>query len=692
MRMFFQNPFWLLGVLVAVPLLAHLFSKTRPRKQIFPSLKLLKEAMRRVTRIHRPHDRWLLLLRTLAVLALILAFLQPWLLSRFTSGSNASKTMVIVVDSTASMGFADGTRTRLAQATAAAEDVLSSLPSGSHANIVWVRARTGSALPEAGPNLDYLRQELRQAAARPEQGDGTSAIAQALKQLGAASGDRELVVISDFQKSAWSTVNWEMPPGVQLTRIAVGQEAATNLALAHLYLEPERPIAGQEARVVCRVRNLSADPKRATVFVEAGESRLTQTVEVAAWGETLAMMPVKFPQEGLVPLKATLSEDRFPGDDIRYGLAEVGGALQVVVAGGSENPTARTWARAARALEGVTVRQITPDQLQNPGRADVLLVANWQGNAGDILAAFLKGGGGLVVQPGENLDTAAIRKWIGLPEDATDQKLGYQMKDAPGWGLRIVNEENPIFAIFANGAFGDPANGRFLRRSATPGFVKAQPVLAFEDNQPALAPVDFKMDDGPSAGLMWWNLDLGASDWATRSTFVAFFGEFLRHVPRRISTGTLRVFEPGEPLRFDAGEAIDPADIKLVSDREEAVKVVPESTSTPQRLVSETESTPGSYRWTSREGMLDRAVVNFPEVESDLRQLNPTDLAQGGGTVVADGAKGKLGDMREGKPLWAWCLAAAALFFILEGICAWRLRAKAGVGVDARTEPSPTKA
>ena len=164
------------------------FSRTRPRLQQFPSVKLLREAIRKVSRVRRPKDRWLLILRTLAMLALALAFLQPWLRSRLAGENNVAKTMVIAVDLSASMGYADGTRTRLAQASSAAKDLLATLPAGSQANVVWIQARSAGALPEPGPNLEFLRQALRQATVRPEPGDIAGAIGLALKQLGAAGG------------------------------------------------------------------------------------------------------------------------------------------------------------------------------------------------------------------------------------------------------------------------------------------------------------------------------------------------------------------------------------------------------------------------------------------------------------------------------------------------------------------------
>jgi hypothetical protein len=325
MGIFLANPLWFLAVLALVPLAAHLFSRTRPRKHPFPSLVLLRKAIRRVTRIRQPQDRWLLILRTLAVIAIILAFLQPWLLSRFASKAGVAKTVVLVVDASASMGYADGTQTRLTQAVAAAEGILNSLPSNSHANIIWLRAHAASVLPKSSRNLGFLRQELSQATAVPEPGDVDGAIAMALKQLGSVEGERELCVISDFQRSAWQQQTWSIPSEVRLTRVAVGKKSESNVAIAALNIEPAEPSVGEKANLVARVRNLSGESRRVSVYGEAGASRVTQSLDLGAWSEGLAMMPVTFASEGPVVLKATLGEDRFPGDDVRYGIANIRG-------------------------------------------------------------------------------------------------------------------------------------------------------------------------------------------------------------------------------------------------------------------------------------------------------------------------------------------------------------------------------
>ena len=684
MNLTFANPAWLLGLLALVPLLAHLFSRSRPKRREFPSLKLLREAMRQVTRVRQPRDRWLLAARTLAMLALLGAFLQPWLLSRFASGAGVAKTVVLVVDVSASMACAEGTQTRLAQAANAAEDVLATLSANSRANIVWVRAHAAGELPEPGPNLDFLRDALRKATVRPEPGDIAGALALALKQLAAAEGDRELVVLSDFQRSAWRGASLETPAGIRLTRVAVGGDDAANVGLADLAIEPPRPVAGQEARLVCRVRNFSGEHRRTTVFAEAGESRLSQTVELAPWSETLAVLPVKFAREGVVALKAALPEDRFPGDDVGHALAEVRGALSVAIAGPEDDATARTWLRAAQALDAVAARRISVAEIPDT-RAEVLFVSGWNGEPREALAAFLKRGGALVLSPAAGLDAAAAGAWLGLPGAAGP--LNAERREPPGWSLRIAAEEHPVFALFASGAFGDPAKGNFRARAGTPSFLeKGKTLLAFDDGQPALALLDFPTGTARPAAVAWWNLDLSASDWASHTAFVPFFGEFLRHLAARTAAPALRVFEPGEPLRFDAA-ALDPSTIRLVDEHDEKIPVAAESPRTPGRLATTADAVPGSFRWLTPDGVLDRAVVNFPATESDLRRMTAAELDDAAGTLIAGQARARLADLREGRPLWPWFLAAAALLFLIEGVLVRLFRAKLETAPVAAAAP-----
>ena len=48
--------------------------------------------------------------------------------------------------------------------------------------------------------------------------------------------------------------------------------------------------------------------------------------------------------------------------------------------------------------------------------------------------------------------------------------------------------------------------------------------------------------------------------------------------------------------------------------------------------------------------------------------MTAAELEQSAGTLIADRDRTRLADLREGRPLWAWFLAAAALLFLIEGV------------------------
>jgi hypothetical protein len=382
-----------------------------------------------------------------------------------------------------------------------------------------------------------------------------------------------------------------------------------------------------------------------------------------------------------------LTEDRFPGDDVRYGLADVRGVLQVAVAGLPDDATARIWTRAAQALESVAVRRLTPEQLATSTRDDLLFLAGWNGQTSVALTEHLQRGGALIVQPAEGLDVSAARASLGLaPAPAPETPLGIEVRDAPGWALQVADEEHPVMQLFTRGAYGDPVRAHFRRRSNVPAFVTGKPLLAFEDGRPGLT--FFAAGPERRATVAWWNLDLGATDWPTRSAFVSFFGEFVRHVSTRLAAPSLREFEPGARLRHELAATFDPAGVRLVDERDQSIPVAAESPRTPGRLASKLPSAPGSYRWMAQDGVLDRATVNFPETESDLRRLTPAELAQGGGELIASTAGARIAGLREGRPLWPWCLVAAALLLLVEGWCAWRFPSRTQTRV-APTSPKP---
>jgi len=109
--MTFLNPFVLFGLLAAsLPVLFHLFAQKRARKVEFSSLRFLEKLEKTSMRTVKVRQILLLIIRTLLVVCLVLAFARPALkgyLGGFFGTSHANSTMAFLVDNSASMSRSD---------------------------------------------------------------------------------------------------------------------------------------------------------------------------------------------------------------------------------------------------------------------------------------------------------------------------------------------------------------------------------------------------------------------------------------------------------------------------------------------------------------------------------------------------------------------------------------------------------
>ena len=124
MSLLFQHPA-LLGLLAlaGLPVLVHLLSRARPPVYRFSNIDFLRRVLRRTARIRRPQDWLLLLLRTLALLAIAAAFASPFLISKSASLPGEKSTVILLVDRSASMAAREGVGSRFDAACAQADAI-----------------------------------------------------------------------------------------------------------------------------------------------------------------------------------------------------------------------------------------------------------------------------------------------------------------------------------------------------------------------------------------------------------------------------------------------------------------------------------------------------------------------------------------------------------------------------------------
>jgi hypothetical protein len=653
---------WLGLALLGLPVLAHLFARAKPKELVFPSLQWLRHVERKTTNLRKPKDRWLLVLRALAVAAIVAAFLQPLLFSGARlAAAGAPKTVVLVIDRTASMAFVEEGQSRFARAAGRAESVLRSAGPRTVANVVWLDASPQAEFPDPGVNLDVLRDALRRAQVVLEAGDIRQAMRVAVEQLGRGEGAKELHLVSDFQSSAWKDVPLDLPPDVSLVTLPVAGADAGNLSLASLVVEPERPVRGTEARVLCRVRNFSEAEARTTVQAAFAETRQTRPVTVPPWGEAVAEFRVPCGAAGWHGLTAFLPEDAFPADDRRFATVEVLESRRAQVEGPAGDATLALWRRALESFGWLEVREAGGD-----GEADVIVAVRADPGRAAALREAAADGATVLCLPGEDWKGSPWMAFWSAGAREADLRVEHRDRDRePPWTAAMVREDHPLWQVFRGGEFGDPASGAVWRRMRVAPDEESA-LLRYEDGVPALA--------ARRVGKGWtilWNLELdeAVSDRVLQPSFLILAGELLQQHAEVAGSSALRHFDPSRTVFWQPPQPVAADQVRLRLDAGDDLPFGLDETASPPVFRARDALPPGNYHWTVDGQIAERASVNFPaDEESDLRTLDPATM--GRGQTLSAGAVARLAARREGFPIWPWCVGIALSALVLEGVVA----------------------
>lgn len=662
MNLIFTNiVLWPFLFLVTVPLILHLFARSRPPAYKFSSVEFILRIIRSTMRVKRPQDWILLLIRTLLFAALVFLFLRPLFFSkRSFAGLFQRKNVVLIIDSTASMSYADGAQTRFSAACAEASEILSGLSARDTANIVWLDSSPHAVFPEMGANIGYLQTELRKARVTSEAGNIGNAIAAAADMLEGIEGRHEVCILSDFQRTAWENIDFALPASIDSANLRIGRETAVNAAITDLYHMPGTPLVNEEVTIYCEVHNYSSQPVRKRLFLRVHDTRSSHELMIPAWGKAIATFRHVFSDAGLFPIAVGLEEDPFPADDHRWSVIEVQPFLQVGLLAG-DSPEAKIWLRALDAVGWARTDLITLADLADGIPRDVLMLPGWDGTHRDAVQRQLANGCTVVCSPAQATPIADL-----LPPGSRiegDTSVARLERGRDSHRIRIVSPEDAVLKLFARGEYGDPAQSQFRERfSYPPSAVSAgETIIAYDDQVPALTRF------AQQGQFYLWNLSMDTqfSDFSGRTEFLPFFGELLlTSRTRRDMAFTDHL--PGESITWRSESIIPMKDVNAVGRGGSPVAIREHRRGSSIIFSSQSAQAPGLYTWNYRGNVSGYSAVNFPVIESDLRTLSTDEIEKSGSVVVTRGNRVK--DMRDGVSLWPQLLGLCVILVVTEGL------------------------
>jgi len=483
----FLNPSILFGLAAAaLPLIIHLLSRRRAKEVPFPSIELLEHLKTNRMRRLRLKQLLLILLRTLVIAAIVLAFARPTVDSSFRTGSRASS--VVILDASASMMYVHNGETLFDTARRAVRDIIDTLGDGDSAGIVI--AGDAPVVLDSGmtKDRDALLKKLDDIGPQTGLSDPAGAFSMAFDMIGSSlDPNREIFFVTDGAVKAFPDSLDPGVPGCRIYTVIVGPENRGGAVVRSLeptdrLITPGQPVGFGAECVV------GADRDEATVeFFVNGERKDRRTVSRRAGNTVTASFSYVPETPGMYSVEATVDDGRFePGETRRFVLRVPEQANVLIVGGGLEDlyflekalnpdPDRAMFVTALETGETVTRVQIAG--------ADVIVLSGVASLADDIyrslVTAVVERGAGLVVFPPDDLGEALYAD--GVFRDLFPAEIAGRVGAGTGGGLVIdrFTMSHPILrGLSRAGEFEKPRVSSFIRLR-TEGAV--EPVARFRD-------------------------------------------------------------------------------------------------------------------------------------------------------------------------------------------------------------------
>jgi len=516
----FLAPLFLAGAAAAaLPIVLHLLKRQPEARVKFAAVKMLKRAPVEHTQKRHLRQLILLALRVTALILLALAFARPFFATGAALGT--AGVTIVALDTSISVS-APG---RFERAKELARAAIGRVPAS---DLVGVVTFDDEAEIVARPSADRV---LASSAVDDAQaGYGATryraALSAAAQQLNGRKGT--IVVVTDLQENGWDAGDRASVPEGTTIEVADIGAMPPNLAVTG--------IRALSDRVVATVHNSGARARDARVHL-AIDDRPPTTVTVPLGPNQSADATFAGAPRGASATVAVDDGEGLAADNVRYAI--LGGAnrpsVLVVSASGDLNRDAfyvqHALAAAAAGTPAFQVQGVGGAQLSTwsderlAGQAAIFLVSTrgLERRGRELLASYARGGGGLLVASGTEMDGSIVTDVLGAASTLTIAPANGIRQEARA--LAPTDVRHPVFQPFAGSA-------------ATLGFVNfqtavriagsaCQTLARFTTGEPAL----LECPSGDGRALVFASdLNNRWNDFPLHATFVPFLHEVVRYL------------------------------------------------------------------------------------------------------------------------------------------------------------------
>jgi hypothetical protein len=694
--MTFLHPWaMVIGALAAgLPVAIHFLTKPRPVRMQLSTVRFVREAVRQRRSWNRLRDIVLLTLRTLAILAIALAMARPQWGNRslVSNVQGADAVRVVVLDVSQSMAATDGAVEQIERGRTLAADYLRYRP-GLSANLIVAGARAEAVFDGPSANFEALREELARRRPLPQRLDVVRALDAAAKILAPVSADdhrrRELVVVSDFQRSSWTKADFSVLPvdtQIQLESTAPVQPLP-NVAILRVEAKTVRSV-GAAAQLEIEVGNYSPIARKVAVDVAVGDTTRQVSGLCPAGQASVLTGEINIRGTGWQSGEARLAgiDDALAADNVYPFVVHVRPKptyALVTRQSAAQRPSSSHFLECALVPDGqakekasATLLRLDPSSADRAALASAdLIVVDHPGGlseeTGRLLAGLMRRGRPILYVASELTDATNLKRiaefagsGLQMPIEFIPPPAGQMRRDL----LYIsVKRDSPVFRVFGDSLDAVLGRLRFaggLSSRRLGNGLDSDILAAYSDGSAGLL---LTMSDAGALAVI--NADLGASSLPKTAAFVPMLNELVTEMLDRGREADSAFC--GEPLVAqlpgDAGpttglriEGPEARGSEAGSDAKG--ELVDEAAGTVWRWASPT--TPGVYAILRNEAPVFSFAVHVPPEESQLESIKPevlTGRLASGRNIVFHAAE----DSATRPDDFWWWLAAACVLCLL---------------------------
>ncbi|WP_197440887.1 BatA domain-containing protein [Thalassoglobus neptunius] len=451
----FLNILMLTGLAaVALPVLAHLISRRRFEVVEWGAMQFLKLGQRTRRKI-RLQDFLLLLIRMLILGLLALALSRPWgrgaIFGSFAPA--VSRDVVFVIDGSGSMGWESDDGIPHQRAIQWVFDALEELNPGDTVSLIDARTQTRRLIHPPSTDLKHVRDSLQTIAAP----DGTSKLSQAVIEavqilLTTSNVSREVIVLTDLQKYPWTLDDQlsrqrlddllsqpAVPPTISVVDLSEVQGTPNNFSVGEIGLSRSLTVPGFPIQIRAVVSQSGGASTTKTVRLNVNDQPVAgaeREVTLAGDGQSTVDFSHVFSEPGVYRIGIALEHDQLPVDDLAEVLIEVADGVPVLIVDGArhrdETRSESFFVSAAFRSSGENERWVRstvihPTELNEQALKDkqVVLLCNvptLDESQQRSLTKFVESGGGLLIAPGDRIETESWNTWLVETGEEMPQK------------------------------------------------------------------------------------------------------------------------------------------------------------------------------------------------------------------------------------------------------------------------------